>query len=240
MGCEGATASHRRFNIRRSSINLILSSFNNVQHIEHQFELRVICHWPFCPCKLHGYYYYYHHHHHHHQDLSYYLNERENWVDQSKLRTNTCSTCKTKTVIKAFSTRLCETHHKLAMDGSLEKWWREGGRGGGKKLLQTKLPEKKNYANQKWPKKYPYRRRVNLRGIKTSNNKARFRLLNLDRNYDRMCGTVDPATKNLNLKNLLGKSLPVKPPLYKNLCSLKFKTGSYFLKSMKKCFTLGK
>ena len=29
------------------------------------------------------------------------------------------------------------------MDGSLEKWWREGGRGGGKKLLQTKLPEKK-------------------------------------------------------------------------------------------------
>ena len=55
-----------------------------------------------------------------------------------------------------------------------------------------------------------------------------------------MCGTVDPATKNLNFKNLLRKSLPVKSPLYKNLCGLKFKTGSFFLKSMKKCFTLGK
>ena len=42
-------------------------------------------------------------------------------------------------------------------------------------------------------KKYSYRRRVNLQGM-----------LNVERNYDRMCGTVDPATKNLNFKNLLG------------------------------------
>jgi len=91
--------------------NPILSSFNNVQHVEHQFELRVTCHWPICPCKLHGYY-----HQQHHQNLSYYLTEQENCVDQSKLTTNTCSTCKTKAVIKAFSTRLCETRHKLAMD----------------------------------------------------------------------------------------------------------------------------
>ena len=69
--------------------------------------------------------------------------ERENQLDQSKRRPDTCSTCKTKAIIKAFSTRLCETHHKLAMDGSLEKRWGKGGRGGGKKLMQTKLPEKK-------------------------------------------------------------------------------------------------
>ena len=74
-----------------------------------------------------------------------------------------------------------------------------------KKLMQTKLPEKKKIMQTKSDqKKYPYRRRVNLKGIKTSNNKARLGLLNVERNYDRMCGTVDPATKNLNFKNLLG------------------------------------
>ena len=60
--------------------------------------------------------------------------ERESQLDQSKRRPDTCSTCKTKAIIKAFSTRLCETHHKLAMDGSLEKRWGKGGRGGGKKI----------------------------------------------------------------------------------------------------------
>ena len=72
--------------------------------------------------------------------------ERENQLDQSKRRPDTCSTCKTKAIIKAFSTRLCETHHKLAMDGSLEKRWGKGERGEGvegKELMQTKLPEKK-------------------------------------------------------------------------------------------------
>ena len=44
-------------------------------------------------------------------------------------------------------------------------------------------------------KKYLYRRRVNLQGIKTGNDKRR---------ENRMCGTVDSATKNLNFKNLLG------------------------------------
>ena len=38
-----------------------------------------------------------------------------------------------------------------------------------------------------------------------------------------------PATKNL-----LGKNLLVRPPLNNNLFSLKFETGSYFLKSIKK------
>ena len=52
-----------------------------------------------------------------------------------------------------------------------------------KKIMQTKSDQKK----------YSYRRRVNLQGM-----------LNVERNYDRMCGTVDPATKNLNFKNLLG------------------------------------
>ena len=33
--------------------------------------------------------------------------------------------------------------------------------------------------------------------------------------------------------------MPVKPPLYKNLFSLNFKTGSYFLRSMKKVCALG-
>ena len=72
-----------------------------------------------------------------------------------------------------------------------------------KKLMQTKLPEKK-IMQTKSDQQNPYRRRVNLKGIKTSNNKARLGLLNVERNYDRMCGTVDPATKNLNFKNLLG------------------------------------
>ena len=35
------------------------------------------------------------------------------------------------------------------------------------------------------------------------------------------------------------KNLLVKPPLYKNLFSLKFETGSYFLKSLKKICILG-
>ena len=71
--------------------------------------------------------------------------------------------------------------------------------------MQTKLPEKKFMQTKSDQKNiYPYRRRVKLQGIKTSNNKARLRLLNVERNYDRMCGTVDPATKNLNFKNLLG------------------------------------
>lgn len=51
---------------------------------------------------------------------------------------------------------------------------------------------------------YTCRRRVNLQAIKTSNNGAGLRLRNVERNYDRMCGTVDPATKNLDFKNLLG------------------------------------
>ena len=70
--------------------------------------------------------------------------------------------------------------------------------------MQTKLPEKKNMQTTSDQKKYTCRRRVNLQGIRTSNNKARLRLLNVERNYDRMCGTVDPATKNLNFENLLG------------------------------------
>ena len=35
-----------------------------------------------------------------------------------------------------------------------------------------------------------------------------------------------------SIKNLLCKNLPVRPPLNKNLFSLKFETGSYFLKSI--------
>ena len=35
-------------------------------------------------------------------------------------------------------------------------------------------------------------------------------------------------------KNVLGKNLPVRPPLYKNMLSLKFETGSYFLKTFYK------
>ena len=50
----------------------------------------------------------------------------------------------------------------------------------------------------------------------------------------------DPATKKLDFKNFFGENLPVNPLLYMNLFSLKFETGSYFLKSMKKCCTLGK
>ena len=72
-----------------------------------------------------------------------------------------------------------------------------------KKLMQTKLPEKK-IMQTKSDQQNPYRRRVNRQGIKTSNNKARLGLLNVERSYDRMCGTVDPATKNLKFKNLLG------------------------------------
>ena len=48
----------------------------------------------------------------------------------------------------------------------------------------------------------------------------------------------NPATKNLDFKKLFGKNLPVNPLLYTNLFSLKFETGSYFLKSVKKCCTL--
>ena len=118
--------------------------------------------------------------------------ERENQLDQSKRRPDTCSTCKARAIIKALSTRLCETRHKLAVDGPLEKWWGEGGRGGGKKINANQIA---------WKKK---ERRVNLQGIKASNDKARLGLLNVERSYDRMCGTVDPATKNLNFKNLLG------------------------------------
>ena len=44
---------------------------------------------------------------------------------------------------------------------------------------------------------------------------------------------VLPEPKNRDFKNLLGYNLPVRPPLYKNLFSLKFETGSYFLKSIK-------
>ena len=131
--------------------------------------------------------------------------ERENQWDQSKRRPDTCSTCKARAIIKALSSRLCETRHKLAVDGPLEKWWGEGGRGGGKKINANQTAWKKKLCKPKVnKKKYPYRRRVNLKGIKTSNNKARLGLLNVERNYDRMCGTVDPATKNLNFKNLLG------------------------------------
>ena len=35
-------------------------------------------------------------------------------------------------------------------------------------------------------------------------------------------------------KNLLGYNLPVRPPLYKNLLSIKFETGSYFQRSLYK------
>ena len=35
-------------------------------------------------------------------------------------------------------------------------------------------------------------------------------------------------------KNLLGYNLPVRPPLYKNLLSIKFETGSNFQKSLYK------
>ena len=38
--------------------------------------------------------------------------------------------------------------------------------------------------------------------------------------------------------NLLGSNLPVSRPLYKILFSLKFETGSYFLKFIKKFCTL--
>ena len=41
-------------------------------------------------------------------------------------------------------------------------------------------------------------------------------------------------TKNLVFKNLLGYNLRVRPPLYKNLFSLKYETGSYFLNFIKK------
>ena len=51
----------------------------------------------------------------------------------------------------------------------------------GKKLMQTKLPEKKLCKLKGTKKKYLYRRRVNLQGIKTSNDKARLRLLNVER-----------------------------------------------------------
>ena len=40
-------------------------------------------------------------------------------------------------------------------------------------------------------------------------------------------------------KNLLGYNLPVRPPLYRNLLRLKFETGFYFLKPVKKFCTLG-
>ena len=48
------------------------------------------------------------------------------------------------------------------------------------------------------------------------------------------------TTGPLGFMNLLGSNLPVSHPLYKILCSLKFETGSYFLKFIKKCCTLGK
>ena len=51
----------------------------------------------------------------------------------------------------------------------------------GKKLMQTKLPEKKLFKLKGTKKIYLYRRRVNLQGIKTSNDKARLRLLNVER-----------------------------------------------------------
>ena len=51
----------------------------------------------------------------------------------------------------------------------------------GKKLMQTKLPEKKIILTKRDQKKYLCRRRVNLQGIKTSNDKARLRLLNVER-----------------------------------------------------------
>ena len=44
----------------------------------------------------------------------------------------------------------------------------------------------------------------------------------------------NPMTQSLDFKSLLGENEPVKPPLYKNLFSLKFETGSYLLKSMEK------
>ena len=46
--------------------------------------------------------------------------------------------------------------------------------------------------------------------------------------------SVKPATKNLVFKNLLGSNLPVRPIYAENLFSLKFETGSCFLKSIKK------
>ena len=51
-----------------------------------------------------------------------------------------------------------------------------------------------------------------------------------ERGEDTIKTRVLPATKNRNFKNLLGYNLPVRPPLYKNLFSLKFETGSYFRK----------
>ena len=42
------------------------------------------------------------------------------------------------------------------------------------------------------------------------------------------------ASMEIKHKNLLGYNLPVRPPLYKNLLSIKFETGSYFQKSLYK------
>lgn len=50
------------------------------------------------------------------------------------------------------------------------------------------------------------------------------------------CYTVTPP----RLRTCQGENLPVKPPLYKNLFSLKFETGSYFIKSTQKFFTLSR
>ena len=47
-------------------------------------------------------------------------------------------------------------------------------------------------------------------------------------------------TKDLGFKNLLGYFLLARPPLDKNLFSLRFEAGSYFLKSIKKSLHLGK
>ena len=52
--------------------------------------------------------------------------------------------------------------------------------------------------------------------------------LNLHTHY-----TEKHAVKNLFFMNLLGETFPVRPPLYKNQFSLKYDTGSCFLKSMR-------
>ena len=52
--------------------------------------------------------------------------------------------------------------------------------------------------------------------------------LNLRTHY-----TVKTAVKNKFFMNLIGENFPVRPPLYKNLFSLKYDTGSCFLKSMR-------
>ena len=46
-------------------------------------------------------------------------------------------------------------------------------------------------------------------------------------------------SKKLIFINLLGLYFPIRHPLYKNLFSLKFETGSYFLKSLKKFYIFG-